>query len=65
LERNKQLSDELDHSLADRHNWGEPLSYVDLLAHPAVQARIAKLIVHSALKRPRRGRRPQPHPRGV
>ena len=38
---------------SDPATWGEPLSYVDLLTHPAVQSRIGKLIVRSTLKRSR------------
>ena len=45
---------DLDRSISDPESWGEPLSYVDLLTDRTVQARIARLIVQSALKRPHR-----------
>jgi hypothetical protein len=51
-----QLSSDLRQLLANPDTWGEPPSYVELLTDPSVRSRIAKLIVHSALKRPRRGR---------
>jgi hypothetical protein len=54
---NDTVRDDLDHTIRDRDTWGEPLSYVDLLTHPTVQSRIARMIVQSALKRPRRTRR--------
>jgi hypothetical protein len=41
----------------DPESWGKPLSYVELLSDPTVQSRIARLIVQSAVKRPRRSRR--------
>lgn len=51
---NDRSRSDLEHLLYDRDSWGEPLSYVELLTNPSIQARVAKLIVRSALKRPRR-----------
>jgi hypothetical protein len=47
---------DLDRLASDPLSWGPPLSYVDLLTDPSVQSDIARLIVQSAIKRPRRGR---------
>jgi hypothetical protein len=61
----ERLPHEFDPSIVDPDNWGEPLSYVDLLTHPSVQVRVARLIVQSALKRPRRARRASPRSDGA
>ena len=47
---------DMERLATDPESWGKPLSYVDLLADPTVQTRIARLIVQSAIKRPRYSR---------
>jgi hypothetical protein len=55
--KGRAFAPDMDGLTSDPRSWGEPLSYVDLLTDPSVRTRVAKLIVHSALKRPRRGGR--------
>jgi hypothetical protein len=52
----RQPDRDMERLATDPTCWGEPLSYVELLTDPSVQSRVARLIVQSALKRPRYGR---------
>jgi hypothetical protein len=55
--RDSEMEEDLKQLACDPESWGKPLSYVELLSDPTVQSRIARLIVQSAVKRPRRSRR--------
>ena len=44
---------ELQRLASDRGSWSKPLDYGTLLTDPSVQSRIARIIVHSAIPRPR------------
>jgi hypothetical protein len=50
------MEQDLKQLASDPESWGKPLSYVELLSDPTVQSRIARLIVQSAIRRPRYSR---------
>jgi hypothetical protein len=54
--RDSDMDQDIKKLATDPESWGKPLSYVELLADPSVQSRIARLIVQSAVKRPRYSR---------